>query len=100
MPLHGWPANSKWLIESKTTNRLCARLKKSVNGAKLTKEIELRDRHPFVYQRHTFTGSVLHFRTTPTFRFQMAGSFAPRRKANGERHIGLSKSIRRGAVQV
>ncbi|MBF9037439.1 hypothetical protein LSUCC0246_02800 [Rhodobacterales bacterium LSUCC0246] len=60
MPLHGWPANSKWLIESNTTNRLCARLKKSVNGAKLIKEIELRDRHPFVYQRHTFTGSVLN----------------------------------------
>lgn len=56
MPLHGWPANSEWLIESQTTNRLCAQLKKSVNGAKLTKEIELRDGHPFVYQRHTFTG--------------------------------------------
>ncbi|WP_340302872.1 hypothetical protein [Roseobacter sp. HKCCD7870] len=59
MPLHGWPANSEWLIDFQTMNRLCARLKKSVNGAKLTKEIELRDGHPFVYQRHTFTGLTL-----------------------------------------
>jgi hypothetical protein len=59
-PLHGWPANSRWEFvteghEGDATTALFL-LEKSVMGARLWKEITLRGRHPFVYQRHIFEG--------------------------------------------
>src|SRR3954468_13031994 len=59
-PGHGWPANSPWLFVSEkrrgqaTTARF--QLERPVMGARLVKEITLRDGHPFVYQEHVFEG--------------------------------------------
>jgi hypothetical protein len=60
-PTHGWPANSPWSLVAET--RLpeggvtaSFRLERKVFGAGLTKEVTLRDGHPFVYQRHLFQG--------------------------------------------
>jgi hypothetical protein len=59
-PSHGWPANSRWtfLDEQRDGAAITARflLEQKVMGARLTKEITLRDRHPFAYQRHVFEG--------------------------------------------
>ena len=59
-PSHGWPANSEWtaLGEARFSGGVTARfeLVKRVMGAKLVKEITLRDGHPFAYQRHVFSG--------------------------------------------
>lgn len=61
VPPHGWPANSAWdHIETVPhpaggTVARCA-LQKRIQGARLIKEITLRDGHPFVYQRHIFEG--------------------------------------------
>ena len=59
-PSHGWPANSEWtaLGETRFSGGVTARfeLVKRVMGAKLVKEITLRDGHPFAYQRHVFSG--------------------------------------------
>lgn len=59
-PPHGWPANSRWdfvdetPVGAGTTARFV--LGKPVMGARLTKEITLRNDHPFAYQRHVFDG--------------------------------------------
>ena len=60
-PPHGWPANSRWEFADThphpaggSITRFA--LRKKVMGARLTKEIILRDGHPFVYQRHIFEG--------------------------------------------
>ena len=55
-PPHGWSANSVWNIERTTGGALRAALAKQVHGARLVKELILRDGHPFVYQIHRFTG--------------------------------------------
>ena len=59
-PSHGWPANSSWSTVSVTSEggRTTARfaLDRPVMGARLIKELTLRDGHPFVYVRHTFEG--------------------------------------------
>jgi hypothetical protein len=59
-PGHGWPANSEWLVveEGRKGDAFTTRfeLKKKVLGATLTKEFTLRDGHPFLYERHVFTG--------------------------------------------
>lgn len=59
-PPHGWPANSEWrfLGEERSGGAVTARfeLVKPVMGARLVKEFTLRDGHPFLYQRHVFTG--------------------------------------------
>ncbi len=59
-PLHGWPANSQWtaLGDTRFSGGVTARfeLVKRVKGAKLVKEITLRDGHAFAYQRHVFSG--------------------------------------------
>jgi hypothetical protein len=55
-PLHGWTANSPWHVVEQEEGRLRAKLKKTVHGAVVTKELEIKDGHPFVYQRHIFTG--------------------------------------------
>ncbi len=59
-PAHGWPANSAW--DHLETHREGAatigrfRLRRTVMGAELTKELRLIDHHPFLYQRHIFKG--------------------------------------------
>jgi len=59
-PAHGWPANSSWkhletkAIEGGSVARF--ELEKRVMGARVTKEFTLRDGHPFLYQRHLFSG--------------------------------------------
>lgn len=59
-PSHGWPANSAWSLlgETRAGNAVTSRfeLGRPVMGARLVKEITLRDDHPFAYQRHVFTG--------------------------------------------
>ena len=59
-PSHGWPANSEWtaLGEARFAGGVTARfeLVKRVMGAKLVKEVTLRDGHPFAYLRHVFSG--------------------------------------------
>jgi hypothetical protein len=59
-PAHGWPANSAWqfLSENRHGDATTARflLERTVMGARLMKEITLRDGHPFAYQRHVFEG--------------------------------------------
>lgn len=55
-PLHGWPANTPWTVEASGNGRLDATLERRVFGARLTKQIMVRDGHPFVYQRHVFEG--------------------------------------------
>lgn len=61
-PPHGWPANSAWRLdgESRDGGRTTARfvLERAVMGARVSKEITLRDGHPFVYVRHTFEGGA------------------------------------------
>ena len=59
-PGHGWPANSAW-SEVGTVREGAATvarfsLDRPVMGARLVKELRLVDRHPFLYQRHVFTG--------------------------------------------
>src|SRR3954469_12803559 len=59
-PAHGWPANAAWsLVDSRpadggTTATFV--LEKPVMGARVLKELTLRDGHPFLYQRHIFEG--------------------------------------------
>lgn len=59
-PLHGWPANSIWSVADENGAQLHAVLDRKVFGATVTKELSLRDAHPFVYQRHRFTGGSGH----------------------------------------
>lgn len=61
LPSHGWPGNSRWQVVAETQDgkgghTLTLVLEKSVQGARLTKELTLRDGHPFIYQRHVFEG--------------------------------------------
>lgn len=59
-PYHGWPANAPWrsLGTEAIAGGVAARweLDRPVMGATVMKEFVLRDGHPFLYQRHTFTG--------------------------------------------
>jgi hypothetical protein len=58
-PPHGWPANSPWrpLAVEQFEGGARARfvLARRVLGAEVTKELTVRDGHPFLYQRHLFT---------------------------------------------
>lgn len=61
IPAHGWPANSRWdhvSTAAHSDGASIARfaLQRRILGARLIKEITLRDGHPFVYQRHIFEG--------------------------------------------
>lgn len=63
VPTHGWPANSRWEhMDTRPHPKGGAisryLLQKPVLGASLIKEVTLRDGHPFVYQRHIFTGGT------------------------------------------
>jgi len=59
-PFHGWPANAPWRLlgSERLAAGLCARFELShdVMGARVVKELTLRDGHPFLYQRHVFEG--------------------------------------------
>lgn len=57
-PLHGWPANAPWAVTSQTASHLTATLEHRVFGATVTKELTLLPGHPFVYQRHVFSGGA------------------------------------------
>ncbi|HWT30753.1 MAG TPA: hypothetical protein VN240_06970, partial [Propylenella sp.] len=61
VPSHGWPANSRWdhvetQVHPEGGSLARYELQKRVNGARLVKEMTLRDGHPFIYQRHVFEG--------------------------------------------
>ena len=61
VPPHGWPANSAWdcleTVPHKAGGTVARyALQERIQGARLIKEITLRDGHPFVYQRHIFEG--------------------------------------------
>ena len=56
--LHGWPANSPWTVAETGPGSLLATLDRTVQGARLTKSLRLRDDHPFVYQAHAFEGGT------------------------------------------
>ncbi len=59
-PGHGWPANTTWthLGTQRKGGETVARfqLDRKAMGADLEKELRLVDGHPFLYQRHVFTG--------------------------------------------
>ena len=59
-PGHGWPANSAWstieIIRQGAETIARFRLDRLAMGATLVKHLRLVDGHPFVYQRHVFTG--------------------------------------------
>lgn len=62
-PLHGWPANSAWDVLDVAPHPgggavARYRLRRPVFGAVVTKELALRDGHPFLYQRHVFSGGT------------------------------------------
>lgn len=60
-PAHGWTANAAWsLVESRSIEggglTAIFVLERPVMGARVLKELTLRDGHPFLYQRHIFQG--------------------------------------------
>ena len=59
-PPHGWPANSRWRLEDEDVHAdgRTARyaLEREVQGARLIKELTVRNGHPFLYIRHRFEG--------------------------------------------
>ena len=58
-PLHGWPANGFWVVDQpRTPGHLRCTLDRAVMGASVAKELKLTDNHPFLYQRHVFTGGM------------------------------------------
>jgi hypothetical protein len=87
VPGHGWSANSAWNHLETTAHRhggSVARfaLEKRVQGARLVKELTLRDGHPFVYQRHVFEGGSgrVTAASHPMTKFSTRGrlSFSPK----------------------
>ncbi len=55
-PLHGWAANGHWSCVETTASSARHVLDVPVMGARLEKALTLRDGHPFIYQKHMFTG--------------------------------------------
>ena len=59
-PPHGWTANAPWSPDGANpfAGGVTARftLSRTVMGARVVKELTVRDGHPFVYQRHLFEG--------------------------------------------
>ena len=56
-PLHGWPANGLWQVSGETDAKtLRCTLHQTVMGAAVQKILSLTNGHPFLYQRHIFTG--------------------------------------------
>jgi hypothetical protein len=86
-PPHGWPANSEWQhagTQAHPDGGSVAHFKlaKLVIGARLIKEITLRDGHPLVYQRHIFEGGkgAVTVASHPMTKFATRGrlSFSPK----------------------
>jgi hypothetical protein len=87
IPGHGWPANSRWgpagtKPHPKGGNIARFLLQKDVQGARLIKEITLRDGHSFIYQRHIFEGGKgrITVASHPMIKFSSGGrlSFSPK----------------------
>jgi hypothetical protein len=58
-PLHGWTANGMWVgVARQGAGEAQYVLDRAVCGARATKTIAVRDGHPFLYQRHVFTGGT------------------------------------------
>lgn len=55
-PLHGWAANAHWTCLENTGSSARHVLDVPVMGAALEKQLILHDGHPFIYQKHVFTG--------------------------------------------
>jgi hypothetical protein len=55
-PLHGWAANAHWTCVADQGSQARYILDVPVMGAQLEKHLTLLDGHPFVYQKHVFTG--------------------------------------------
>jgi hypothetical protein len=86
-PAHGWAANAGWRpidVREGQPGRTVARfeLGRTVLGAKLVKELSLRDGHPFLYERHIFIGGkgALPVANHAMTRFDASGSlsFSPK----------------------
>lgn len=87
VPPHGWPANSRWDHRETVAHPAggtVARyaLRQRPRGARLVKELTLRDGHPFVYQRHIFEGGegVISVASHAMTQFSTRGrlSFSPK----------------------
>lgn len=89
LPIHGWPANSPWEVEeiTQTGKGGLARLSllRPVQGARLTKVVELSAHDPLVYQTHDLTGGdgPLTLGHHPMLRMAGRGwmSYSPKRLA-------------------
>lgn len=65
VPIHGWAANGHWESDGPATEtdggtRAQYRLRQDISGASVSKTVTLVDDHPFVYQRHVFSGGSGH----------------------------------------
>jgi len=89
LPIHGWPANSPWEVEeiTQTGKGGLARLSllRPVQGARLTKVVELSAHDPLVYQTHELTGGDGPLTVAHHPMVRMAGmgwmSYSPKRLA-------------------
>jgi hypothetical protein len=82
-PLHGWAPNAPWTtIESGAPSVGRYELSKRILGARLIKELAVRDGHPFLYERHIFIGGAgsLPVASHGMTRFDAGGtlSFSPK----------------------
>jgi hypothetical protein len=55
-PPHGWPANSAWKVIESARGTARYQLDRTILGARLIKELAVRDGQPFLYERHIFIG--------------------------------------------
>jgi hypothetical protein len=87
---HGWPANSSWSFaggEARGPAKTARfELDRRVLGARLVKEITLRDGHPFAYERHVFHGGegAISVASHAMTRFDAPGRLSFSAKAYGE----------------
>ncbi|KLK92774.1 hypothetical protein AA309_12985 [Microvirga vignae] len=89
-PAHGWTASATWApiaVRTLAEGGMSATfvLERRVMGARVLKELQLRDNHPFLYQRHVFEGGTgaLPVAHHTMVRLPNAGqvSFSPKRWA-------------------
>lgn len=88
-PPHGWTANGSWELVGSQKDEGGARatfvLDHKVMGARVLKELTVRDGHPFLYQRHVFENGTgdLSVANHAMVRFPNGGrlSFSPKRWA-------------------
>ena len=87
-PTHGWPANARWSLVSQDRHPeggtiSSFALERPVFGARVTKELILRDGHPFLYQRHLFEGGHGRHHRGPSRQHPHAGGRAPQLLSEG-----------------